>query len=154
MNTDDLLGFVTPVNPTAARFLRFKEDVIESTAQFTDVGEPGLLNSIGDGGVYTSNLFDNNGNLIGTKDTSFTFTEQLGNQQVLALTQENINLSGGTIQTQGTVYLPLVGGELIPQNITVVSGTGIYDGASGLETSKQSELGVIGVFDISLLIVT
>ena len=153
MYTDDLIGFVTPVNTTAARFLRFKEDVIESTAQFTDVGEPGLLNSIGDGGVYTSNLFDNNGNLIGTKDTSFTFTEQLGNQQVLALTQENINLSGGTIQTQGTTNVTL-GEQLIPQNLTVVGGTGIYDGAFGLETVRQSELGVLGVFDISLLIVT
>ena len=153
MDTDDLLGFVPPVNPTAARFLRFKEDVIESTAQFTDVGEPGLLNSIGDGGVYTSNLFDNNGNLIGTKDTSFTFTEQLGNQQVLALTQENINLSGGTIQTQGTTNVTL-GEQLIPQSLTVVGGTGIYEGAFGLETVRLSELGVIGVFDISLLIVT
>lgn len=153
MDTDDLLGFVTPVNPTAARFLRFREDVIESTAQFTDVGEPGLFNSIGDGGVYTSNLFDTNGNLVGTKDTSFTFTEQLANQQVLALTQENINLTGGTIQTQGSINVTL-GEQLIPQNITVVGGTGIYDGAFGLETVRQSELGVIGVFDISLVIVT
>ena len=51
------------------------------------------------------------------------------------------------------MYVPL-GGEIIPQNLTVVSGTGIYDGASGLETIRQSELGVIGVFDLSLLIVT
>ena len=153
MDTDDVLGCVTPVNPTAARFLQFREEIIESTAQFTDVGEPGILNSIGDGGVYTSNLFDTNGTLVGTTDTSFTFTEQLGNQQLVSFTQQNINLPGGTIQTQGTLYLPL-GGELIPQNFTVVSGTGIYDGASGLLTSRQLELGVVGVFDISLLIVT
>ena len=153
MDTDDLLGCITPVNPTAARFLRFREDVIESTAQFTDAGEPGLFNSIGDGAVYTSNLFDTNGNLVGTKDTSFTYTEQLGNQQLLAEVQEKINLTGGTIQTQGTVNVTL-GGQLIPQNVTVVSGTGIYEGASGLSIIRQSELGVLGVFDISLLIVT
>ena len=112
-----------------------------------------LLKSIGDGGVYTSNLFDTNGNLVGTKDTSYTFTEQLGNQQILASTQENINLSGGTIQTQGTTNVTL-GEQLIPQSLTVVGGTGIYEGASGLETVRLSELGVFGVFDISLLIVT
>ena len=150
MDTDDLLGFVTPVNPTAAVFLRFREDVIESTAQLTDVGEPGL--SIGDGGVYTSNLFDTNGILVGTKDSNFVITQKLGNQQLLSTVQENINLPGGTIQTQATLNATL-GGQLIPQNIMIVGGTGIYNGASGLQTVRQLELGVLA-FDISLVIVT
>ena len=153
MNTDDLLGFVTPVNPTAARFLQFREDGIESTFQFTDVGEPGLFNSIGDGITYTSNLFDTNDILVGTKDVSVTYTQQLGNQQFLALIQENIKLPGGTIETQGTINVNLTE-QLIPQNIAIIGGTGIYDGASGLETVRQLELGVLDVLDISLVIVT
>ena len=153
MNTDDLLGFVTPVNPTAARFLQFREDGIESTFQFTDVWEPGLFNSIGDGITYTSNLFDTNGILVGTKDVSVTYTQQLGNQQFLAVLQENVKLPGGTIETQGTINATLAE-QLIPQNILIVGGTGIYEGASGLEIVRQLELGVPDVLDISLVIVT
>lgn len=136
---------------TGKKTLEFREEGIASTFQPTDVGEPGLFNSVGDGLTYTANLFDSDDVLIGTKDVSFVFTKQLGNGAFIASSEETINLSGGTIKIEGEVNAAKVE-ALKPDKLQIVGGTGIYEGARGIQTVRQVEIGILDVFDVSLVI--
>ena len=147
--TDSLLGTATQGIPNLARFFQFREDGIEETFNFTFEGQPGVFDSIGDGGSYSAYLFDLNGNIAGTKDASFILNQQLENGDLLASVQETINLPEGQIFTQGTINATATE-HLIPQSIPIVCGTSLYSGAFGIETVRQLELGVLDVFDITL----
>lgn len=73
------------VNPlTGQKTVNLTEDGIESTFNFFDKGKPGLFNDIGDGGIYDSILYDENGNQVGFSTTEFVFVKQLGNDSFRA----------------------------------------------------------------------
>ena len=95
--TDSLLGTASQGVPNLAAFFQFTEDGIEETFNFTFVGQPGVFDSIGDGGSYSAYLFDLDGNIAGTKDASFILNQQLENGDLLASVEETINLPEGQI---------------------------------------------------------
>lgn len=152
LHADSLLGTATQDSAKMAAFFQLREDGIEEKFNFTFVGQPGVFDSIGDGGSYSAYLFDSNGNIAGTKDASFILNQQLENGDLLASVQETINLPEGQIFTQGTINATAVE-HLIPQSIPIVGGTNIYSGAFGIETVRQLELGVLDVFDTTLAFV-
>lgn len=151
MANDALLGKATGVNSNATKFLEFTEDGIDSTFKFTDAGDQKPLSEIGDALSYTANLFDSNGVFAGTKDISFEFTKQLGNGDFIAEIETTLHLANGEIYTQGTINVTDFQ-KLKTQNNQIIGGSGIYEGARGIEKITQLNVGVLDVLESSLVI--
>ncbi|MBW4599171.1 MAG: hypothetical protein KME29_06030 [Calothrix sp. FI2-JRJ7] len=125
----------------------FRESGISNFKIF-EAGDPAKT-EVGDAVSYTTNLFDLNNNLVGTKDISFKFVKELGNGQFIADTTEIIYLPDGRIFLQGQINADkLVNTKR--QKIDIVGGSGIYEGVKGKEYLTQPDSNVLDVVNITL----
>jgi hypothetical protein len=147
---DQLDSFIIFSFVKGERLLAFTEDGIENTFNFSDAGDQVPLSEIGDSLSYTSNLFDSNGMLAGTKDITFTLINQLENDDFIAEIETTLNLPDGEIYTQGIININQFQ-QLQPQNNQIIGGSGVYEGIRGTEEIRQLNLGVVDVLGSSLL---
>ena len=151
MATTDALTGSTSTYPDklGATQLTYNEELIGSTLKFNDLGDPGVI-KVGDSVSSQSNLYNSNNIFVGTTDNSTIFTKQRKNGDLIALVRETFHLPGGDIFAQGSVNTnALAGGKT--QKIDIISGTGIYDHAHGIEIIKALS-STPDVFDITLKI--
>lgn len=138
---------------TGQKTVNLIEDGIESNFNFFDKGKPGLFNDIGDGGIYDSILYDENGNQVGFTTTEFVFVKELGNDTFKAEITNTLNFGNDdTITLGGTINVQKFE-ALKPANIDIIGGTGIYEDVRGKATINQLQLNVLDEVGISLQII-
>ncbi|MBD2449402.1 hypothetical protein H6G76_20000 [Nostoc sp. FACHB-152] len=132
--------------------LSFTEDGIESSFAFNQGDVPGF-NEIGDGGTYSSFLFNKSGNRIGSSEAEFKLVQQINDGSFIADITDTFNFGGGnTLTIKGQLNVQDFE-ALQPAELRVTGGSGIYDNAIGKAVLQQQQIGVLDVINADIQVI-
>ena len=153
-NIDPLTGNKNYVDPKTAGLGRTTFEFEEITTNFIPIDNGDGVRGVGDSILVEADLLDPQGNLVATKEATYTVIKERGNGDIIAEGEETITFvdDGDRIFTFGKYNrTDNEAGET--SRLRIVGGTGDFDDAKGFTSFTQTGTPGSGLFDNTLVIV-